>query len=476
VTRHLSSLVMVLAVPALLAAQAPVQQPPAAPPAAQAPAPVAPDASPRVDRILLTAGRSSVMTTDFDITRLAVTNPEIANATAVEPREVLLDGKSAGTVSLIVWGAGTRRQYDIVVEPGVSALQQQLQALFPGEDIKVDSSEDAVILSGRVSSTAVMLKAGEIAKASASKAKVLNLLQLPGASGSQQVMLQVRFAEVNRNALQELGASFFTGPNGYQNFLARSTTQQFAAPSFDTSADPATLTFSDFLNLFIFNTKHNVGAVIQALQTKGYFQSLAEPNLIAYNGQEASFLAGGQFPVPVVQGMSNAITIEWKEFGVRLKFTPTIAGDLIRLKVEPEVSSLDFNNGITLQGYRIPALIMRRAQTDVELRDGQSFAIAGLLQNVTQENGSAIPLLSSIPIIGNLFKSKSDQKQQTELMVLITPHLVQPLEPDEVPPLPVNPKRFLPGQGIGSQLQGGGGLVDAPPVKKDEKPAPPVKK
>ncbi len=159
-TRHLSSLVMVLAVPALLAAQAPPQQPPATPAAVQAPAPAVSDASPRVDRIPLTAGRSSVMTTDFDITRIAVTNPAIADATVVEPREILLDGKSAGTVSLIVWGAGTRRQYDIVVEPGVSALQQQLQALFPGEDIKVDSNEDAVILSGRVSSTAVMLKAG----------------------------------------------------------------------------------------------------------------------------------------------------------------------------------------------------------------------------------------------------------------------------------------------------------------------------
>ena len=475
-TRQLSSLVMVLAVPALLAAQAPPQQPPATSPAGQAPATVVSDAPAHVDRILLTAGRSSVLTTDFDITRIAVTNPAVADATAVQPREVLLDGKSAGTVSLIIWGAETRRQFDLVVEPGVSTLQQQLQALFPGEDIKVDSNEDAVILSGRVSSTAVMLKAGEIAKASASKAKVLNLLQLPGASGSQQVMLQVRFAEVNRNALQELGVSFFTGANGYENFLARTTTQQFAAPSFDTSGTPPSLTFSDFLNLFVFNTKHNVGALIRALQTKGYFQSLAEPNLIAYNGQEASFLAGGQFPVPVVQGMTNAITVEWKEFGVRLKFTPTIAGDLIRLKVEPEVSSLDYNNGITVGGYRIPALIVRRAQTDVELRDGQSFAIAGLLQNTTQENGSAIPLLSSLPIIGNLFKSKSDQKQQTELMVLITPQLVQPLEPDEVPPLPVNPKRFIPSKGIGSQLQGGGGLVDAPPVKKDEKPTPPVKK
>jgi pilus assembly protein CpaC len=487
VTRHLLGLVTVLAFPVLLAAQAPPQQPPATPPAvvaqpptpaAQAAAPAVSDASARVDRIVLTAGRSTVLTTDFDITRIAITNPAVADATVVQPREILLDGKGSGTVSLIIWGAGARKQYDIVVEPGVSTLQQQLQALFPGEDITVRSNDDALILSGRVSSTAVMLKAGEIAKASASKAKVMNLLQLPGATGSQQVMLQVRFAEVNRKAVQELGVSLFTGAAGYKNFVARSTTQQFAAPTFDNTTTPPALTFSDFLNLFVFNTEHNLGAVVRALQSKGYFQSLAEPNLIAYNGQEASFLAGGEFPVPVVQGLTNAVTIVWKEFGVRLKFTPTIAGDTIRLKVEPEVSSLDFTNGITLQGFRIPSLITRRAQTDVELRDGQSFAIAGLLHNTTQENGSGIPWLSSIPIVGNLFKSKADQKEQTELMVLITPQLVRPLEPDEVPRLPVNPKRFLPGQGIGSELQGGGGLVDAPPVKKDEKakPALPVKK
>ncbi len=468
-TRHLSSLVMVvLAVPALLAAQAPPQQSPATPAAGQAPAPAVSDASPRVDRIPLTAGRSSVLATDFDITRIAVTNPAVADATVVAPREILLDGKGSGTVSLIVWGAAARRQYDVVVEPGVSTLQQQLQALFPGEDINVGANEDAVVLSGRVSSTAVMLKAGEIAKASASKAKVINLLQLPGASGSQQVLLQVRFAEVNRKAVQELGVNFFMGPNSHNDYVGRMTTQQFSAPTIDQTQT----TFSDVLNLFVLNTNLNLGVVIRALQTKGYFQSLAEPNLIAYNGQEASFLAGGEFPVPVVQGVTNAVTIEWKEFGVRLKFTPTIAGDTIRLKVEPEVSSLDFNNGITLQGFRIPSLITRRAQTDVELRDGQSFAIAGLLQNVTQEDGSAIPLLSSIPIIGNLFKSKADRKEQTELMVLITPQLVRPLEPDEVPALPVNPSRFLPGKGIGSALKGGGGLVDAPPVKKDEKPAP----
>jgi pilus assembly protein CpaC len=481
VTRHLLGLLTALVLTVLVAAPEAARQPPTAPAPVQAPAQSGADASVRIDRIVLTAGRSTVLATDFDITRIAVTNPAIADATAVQPREILLDGKGSGTVSLIVWGAGVRRQYDIVVEPGVSNLQQQLQALFPGEDIKVSSTDDAVTLSGRVSSTAVMLQAGEIAKASASKAKVMNLLLLPGASSSQQVMLQVRFAEVNRRAIQELGVNFFTGPNGSGDWIGRTTTQQFAAPGFDTSSGATggnKLTFSDFLNLFVFNTSANVGVVIKALQQKGYFQSLAEPNLIAYNGQEASFLAGGEFPVPVVQGTTNAVTIEWKEFGVRLKFTPTIAGDTIRLKVAPEVSTLDFNNGITLQGFRIPSLVTRRAQTDVELRDGQSFAIAGLLQNITQENGSAVPFLGSIPIIGNLFKSKSDQKEQTELMVLITPQLVRPLEPDEVPRLPVNPKRFLPGQGIGSDLQGGGGLVDAPPVKKDDsaKPAPPVKK
>ena len=255
--------------------------------------------------------------------------------------------------------------------------------------------------------------------------------------------------------------------------MARTTTGQFNPPGFDRDAT----TFSDFLNLFVMNTKYNIGVVIKALQQKGYFQSLAEPNLIAYNGQEASFLAGGEFPVPVVQGGSgvttNAVTIQWKEFGVRLNFTPTIAGDTIRLKVRPEVSSLDFNNGITLSGFRVPALTTRYAETDVELRDGQSFAIAGLLHNSAQETGSKVPILGSIPIIGALFRSKSDTKEQTELMVIITPQLVRPLDPDEVPALPIAPKRFLPGPGVGGQLEGGGGLVDAPPAAK---PAAPVKK
>jgi pilus assembly protein CpaC len=414
-------------------------------------------------RVTLTAGRSTVITTDFDVARIAVTNPAVADAVVVQPREVLIDGKSAGTVSLILWGAGVREQYDVVVQQAVTNLQQQLQTLFPGEDLRVSASDEAIILSGQVSSNPVALRAAEVVQASAPKAKLINMLQLPGGSESQQVILQVRFAEVNRRALTEVGATFLLNR---PEATGRVTTEQFASPNFQkgaTAADLPDMIFSDFLNLFFFSRTQGIGAVIKALKSRGFFQSLAEPNLIAYNGEEASFLAGGEIPVPVVQGATGTVTVVYKEFGVRLTFRPNIAGDTIRLKVKPEVSSLDFNNGITLSGFRIPALTTRRAETDVELRDGQSFVIAGLLDNVTQEDGADIPVLSKVPIIGNLFKSKSDRTERTELMVLITPRLVQPLDPDEVPPLPTRPGRFLPPpRDVGSELEGGGGAVDAP--------------
>jgi len=305
-----------------------------------------------------------------------------------------------------------------------------------------------------------MLKAGEIATATSTKQKVINLLQVPGGIDTQQVLLQVRFAEVNRQAVLEAGVSLFTGVAGYKDWIGRVTTQQFPAPEFH----PDQLTFSDFLNLFVFNTNYNVGGLLKALQNKGFLQSLAEPNLIAYNGHEASFLAGGEVPVPVVQGgTAGSVSVIYKEFGIRLNFTPTIAGDVIRLHVRPEVSTLDFANGVTLAGFRIPALQTRRAETDIELRDGQSFAVAGLLNNISQTDKAAIPILSDLPVIGNLFKSKSVRQQKTELMVLITPRLVKPLDPDEVPDLPTDPTQFLPDTAaVGSQLQGGAGTVDAP--------------
>jgi pilus assembly protein CpaC len=305
------------------------------------------------------------------------------------------------------------------------------------------------------------------------------MLQVPGGSDAQQVMLQVRIAEVNRRAMTELGTSLFTGATGAGDWIGRGTTGQFSSVEFDNLSRTVTrnvdgtrnvalegeLQFSDFLNIFLFNTKWNAGTLIRALKQSGYFQSLAEPNLIAYNGKEASFLAGGEFPVPIANAIGQ-VSIQFKEFGVRLNFTPTIAGDLIRLKVRPEVSELDFNNGVTLEGFRIPALSTRRAETEVELRDGQSFAVAGLIDNTSQTDKAAIPLLSQVPIIGHLFSSKAERQERTELLVLITPRLVRPLNPDEVPALPTLPGRFLPpGDDIGNRLEGGGGTVDAPAAK-----------
>jgi pilus assembly protein CpaC len=431
-------------------------------PAPSAPAPVPPAAPPVLQepgapqRLQILAGRSMVLTTDFDIKRVAITDPTVADGTAVTPRELLIDGKKPGTITLFVWGTTRRVQYDLVVEPGVTTLQQELQRLFPGEDIQASVSEGAVVLSGRVSNNDVMLRAAEIAESSTPNHKVVNLLQLPGGEGSKQVLLQVRFAEVNRQAVLELGASLFATR---QTFTARSTTQQFPAPDFDDVAgDVGGLTFSDYLNIFFFQRKEGIGGLVKALQQRGNFQSLAEPNLIAYNGQEASFLAGGEFPIPIVSGNTGNVSIAYREFGVRLKFRPTIAGDVIRLHVRPEVSTLDFNNGITLSGFRIPALSSRYAETDVELRDGQTFAIAGLLNNIAQNDSAAIPFLSQIPIIGKLFQSKADRRTQNELMVLITPRLVRPLNPDEVPPLPTNIKE-LEGPAAPPRI---GGLADGP--------------
>jgi pilus assembly protein CpaC len=423
-------------------------------------------------QVQVTTGRSTVVATNFDVTRIAITNPAIADAVVVKPREVLVDGKSPGTITLMVWGADQRVQYDVVVEQPISPLEQQLHQLFPNEEIAVTMNADGIVLSGRASSTQVMLRIGEIVRAAQPKANVINMLQVPGGSDAQQVMLQVRIAEVNRKALSEIGSSLFTGATGVGDWIGRGTTGQFPSVGFkdlertktgDAIDLKGSLEFSDFLNIFLFNTQWNAGALVRALKQTGHFQSLAEPNLIAYNGREASFLAGGEFPVPIVTALGQ-LTIQFKEFGVRLNFTPTIAGDLIRLKVRPEVSELDFNNGITLEGFRIPSLQTRRAETEVELRDGQSFAVAGLIDNTAQLDTAAIPIMSQLPIIGHLFKSKADRKERTELLVLITPRLVRALNPDEVPPLPTLPGRFLPpADDLGERLEGGA-AVDAPPV------------
>jgi pilus assembly protein CpaC len=226
------------------------------------------------------------------------------------------------------------------------------------------------------------------------------------------------------------------------------------------------LVFADFLNLFYFNRSQGVGAVLKALQQSGNLQSLAEPNLIAYNGKQASVLVGGEIPVPIVSGNTGNVSVSWREFGVRLNFVPTIAGDVIRLHVRPEVSALDFANGVTVSGFRIPALTTRYAETEVELRDGQSFAIAGLLNTVGQEDKAAIPILSQIPLIGSIFKSRARRTEATELMVLVTPRLVRPLNPDEVPPLPTN---LPPGEQAGT-ASGLSPAVEPPAVPPQGRP------
>ncbi|HVZ23013.1 MAG TPA: type II and III secretion system protein family protein, partial [Vicinamibacterales bacterium] len=371
------------------------------------------------------------------------------DAMVTAPQQLLIHGKAPGTISLFVWDrAGGIKTYEVTVRRDLSQLVAQVKQLFPGEHISVTGSGKDVVLSGTVSTKYVVDKAADVAAGYVEKKEnVVNLLKQVEGQTSNQIMLRVRFAEVSRSALQELGASLFTGPGGFHDYIAQSSTQQFATVQYDEldrvsqqgagayggGKDTVTGTggkysFSDLLNLMIFNNKYNIGTLVKAMQEKGIFQSLAEPNLIATNGHEASFLAGGEYPYPVVQpgAAGNAITIQFKEVGVRLNFTPTVlSGDMIDLKVRPEVSSLDFSNAITLEGFRVPAISTRRAETEVELQDGQTFAIAGLLNNSVNDTMRKIPGIGDVPVLGWLFKSKAMQKNQTELVVMITPLIVR---------------------------------------------------
>ena len=396
--------------------------------------------------INLRVGRSAVLDLESAITRVSLTTPEIADALVTSPNQVLIHGKTPGTISLFVWERmGAIRTYEVVVKRDLTALMGRMRQLFPGEPIAVADNGADVVISGTVSSKYIVEKAADVAAGYVESADhVVNLLRQQEGTASNQILLRVRFAEVNRSALQELGASFFTGILGHENYVGRVTTQQFPAPEFDNEEG---LVFSDFLNLLVFNTQEQLGGVIRALQTRGLFQSLAEPNLIAQDGKEASFLAGGEFPFPVVQGSggsNTAITIQFKEFGIRLSFTPTILmGDLIHLKVRPEVSALDFSNGLAIQGFQIPSLITRRADTEIELRDGQTFAIAGLLNSTVTETMSKIPGIGDIPILGLLFRSRARQKDRTELVVMITPHILRTGSIGVAPQLPDLAQPFL---------------------------------
>jgi pilus assembly protein CpaC len=403
----------------------------------------------QVEQLDLLVGRSAVVRMDRPITRVSLSTPEIADVLVTTPYEFLVHGKMPGTISLLVWGDNGRiKTYDVAVKRDLTALEAQIARLFPGEAITATSNGKDVVLAGAVSSKYIVDRASSLAVGYVEKPEnVVNLLRQQDNPVTNQVMLRVRFAEVNRSAMQELGGSFFTGPNGKGDWIGRSTTQQNPAPVFDQDKG---LVFSDFLNLFLFNTEEQLGAVIKALKGKGLFQSLAEPNLITQDGHEASFLAGGEYPYPVVQGTgaNSAVTIVFKEFGVRLRFTPTITSDgMIQLKVAPEVSSLDFGNAVVVSGFRVPALSTRRTETQVELRDGQTFAIAGMIDQNVNETLRRVPGIGDIPILGYLFRSQAYQKNATELVVMITPHIVRRDSPGVTPNLPGLVAPFLSDSG-----------------------------
>ena len=397
--------------------------------------------------VKLLVGRSTVVDVGSAIARVSLTSADVADAVVTSANQLLVNGKMPGTISMYVWErTGGLHRYEIVVQRDLAHLNDQMKRLFPGEAIEAQSSGKGIVLSGLVTNKEIFEKASSVAGGYVEKAdEVVNMLRIQESTASNQVLLRVRFAEVSRSAITDLGASLFTGANGYKDILARSTTST-PAPIFDNS-DPTRekLVFSDFLNLFLFDAKHQLGTVIKALQTKGQFQSLAEPNLVAESGKEASFLAGGEFPVPIAQGSGAnlAISVAYKEFGVRLNFTPVIHGDRVHLKVRPEVSTLDFANGVLLNGFRIPALSTRRTETEVDLLDGQTFAIAGLINNSMNNTMQKIPGIGDIPILGMLFKSKAANKEQTELVVMITPQILARTSSGVTPNLPSTPEPFL---------------------------------
>ena len=391
------------------------------------------------DAVRLLVGRSTLIDVGGPIARVSLTSADIADALVTSPNQLLVHGKGPGAISMFVWSrGGAVRRFEISVQRDLTKLSDQVKQLFPNETIEVRGNGRNVVLAGSVSSKDVVDRAINVALGYVEKREdVVTLLQVRPGPASNQVLLKVRFAEVSRSALTEFGMSLFTSPTGIHNTLGRVTTQQFAAPDykdlawtkassdFGSSVTSASGTFSvsDFLNLFLLSEKYDLGTVIRAMQQRGIFQSLAEPNLVAESGKEASFLAGGEFPIPVVQGSQNgsAVSIQFKEFGVRLNFTPTVTGDRVHLKVKPEVSTLDYANGVSLNGFRIPALSTRRTETEIDLRNGQTFAVAGLMNNQMTTSLQKVPGIGDIPILGQLFKSRAANKAQTELVVMITP-------------------------------------------------------
>jgi pilus assembly protein CpaC len=454
-----------LVAPAVMMAQAQPAastQAPAASPAAQEPTPAANQAQDASEpqALHLLVGRSLVITSPSRIKRVSLADPDIAEALVVSPTQVLVNGKKPGGVSLLIWDETDQSQaFEVSVDIDVLGLSQKIHEVFPSENVHIDTSKDVVILSGKISSSVVADKILEVVKGAAPK--VTNMMEVPPPP-TGEILLQVRFAEVDRSALTQLGVNILS--TGLGKTIGSISTNQFGGtgswnisdtfpvrgPQPNTGESFSTSQVASALNIFLFNPNIHLGVAIQALQSKNLFQILAEPNLMTESGKEASFLAGGEFPYPIVQSVgggaasSPAISVTFKEYGIRLSFTPILMADgTIHLKVKPEVSTLDYSNAITLSGFTLPALSTRRVESDMNLADGQTFAIAGLVDNRVTEIMSKIPGIGDIPILGKLFQSKSLNKSKNELLVIVTPHVVRPLAPDQVPHGPNFPQPFL---------------------------------
>jgi pilus assembly protein CpaC len=382
-------------------------------------------------KLNLTVGKSLVIDTPAAVTRVSLANPEIADTVVISPRQVYLIGKAVGTTNLTLWGRDDHAYsvFDVAVSADLSLLKEKLQEILPGENIKVFAAQDSITLSGEVSSATNLSQALAVTEAFAPK-KVVNLAQI---AGVHQVMLEVRVAEMSRSLARRLGFNFtiVREGDGFGASLLNNLTG--IAGTLASTAQPAGAPFAQGISsainaLLRFHANDRTWTVfIDALKENGLVKILAEPTLVTLSGQEARFLAGGEFPIPVPQ--EESVTIEFKPFGVGLGFTPTVlSNDKISIRVAPEVSDLDFSTAVILGGFVVPGLTTRRASTVIELANGQSFAIAGLLKETVREGVSKFPILGDIPILGALFRSTSFQKNESELIIVVTPHLVKPLD------------------------------------------------
>jgi pilus assembly protein CpaC len=392
----------------------------------------------------MTVGKSIVIDFPSDIRQISTSNPDIVDASPVSTREILMHGKGLGNATLIVWSkAGDRMFYNVTVDMNLDSLRKILKDTFPKESIDLESSRDSLTLNGRVSNKDVADRS--VALAATYAKTVVNNLQVTS-NIEKQILLRVRFAELDRQRELQYGVSLFGTPG---QTIAGTSTGQFGSTAITgtaTPGTPVTLSIPQALNVFAFNPKLNLGAFLKALQGNNILQILAEPNLVTTNGKEAYFLVGGEFPVPIIQGGANtgAVTVQFREFGIRLRFTPVISeNNTIKLHLAQEVSTIDAAHGVTISGFAIPALSTRRAETDVELGEGQSFVVAGLLDNRESDAFSRIPVIGSIPVLGQLFKSRDENKQRTELVLIVTPEVTMPLNPNDPKPEIFFPNDFL---------------------------------